>query len=119
MARKQLLECSFLIPVRRDRILSDGKAHRKLVWAWLEAELSAFGGATRASELYLGWYLDRQTGERVDDRSRKYFVALPHGRVDELRALLRRACAEFAQKCIYLNVASRVEFVEGGGNAPS
>jgi hypothetical protein len=119
VAKKRLVECSFLVPARRDRILSDGKAHRRRAWAWLEGELSAFGGATRAPELYRGWYLDRQTGERVDDRSRKYFAALPPGRVDELRALLRRACSEFAQKCIYLSVAGLVEFVEGDADVPN
>jgi hypothetical protein len=99
--------------------LSDGKPHRRPAWAWLEAGLSAFGGGTRAPQLYQGWYLDRQTGARVDDRSRKYFVALPRGRLEELRALLRQACEVFAQKCIYLSVAGRVEFVEGGSDAPT
>jgi hypothetical protein len=113
------LECSFLIPVRRDRILSDGRPHRKTAWAWLESGLSAFDGATRASSLYPGWYPDPQTGKRVDDRSRKYFVALPRARVEELRALLRQACGMFAQKCIYLSVVGRVEFVEGSDDAPS
>jgi hypothetical protein len=27
MARKKLVECSFLIPIRRDANLSDGEAH--------------------------------------------------------------------------------------------
>jgi hypothetical protein len=118
VAGKPLLECSFLIPVHRDRNLSDGKPHRKTIWAWLERELSAFGGATRAPHLYSGWYLDPDTGEPVADRSRKYFVAVSRARLDELRDLLRRACHEFCQKCIYLSVAGRVEFVEGGGDAP-
>jgi hypothetical protein len=112
VARKRLLECAFLIPVRRDRILSDGKAHLTTAWAWLEQELLAFGGMTRASD-HEGWYLDPDTGERVSDRSRKYMVAVPQARVEELRRLLRQACARFAQKCIYLSVAGYVEFVEG------
>ena len=117
MAAATLLECSFLIPVRRDPVLSDGGQHRRPAWAWLEAELSGFGGATRAPGLYPGWYTDPHTGERVDDRSRKYIVALPRARVEELRTLLRRACGMFAQKCIYLSVAGRVEFVGGGSDA--
>jgi hypothetical protein len=117
VAAAALWECSFLIPIRRDAILADGKLHRRAAWAWLEGRLSAFGGATRASGLYPGWYPDPQTGQRVDDRSRKYFVALPRSRVGELRALLREACGVFAQKCIYLSVAGRVEFLEGGGDA--
>jgi hypothetical protein len=113
-----LLECSFLIPVRRDRNLSDGKLHRATTWLWLEDELVVFGGATRAPNLYPGWYLDPDTGEQVRDRSRKYFVAVPPARVEELRGLLRRACGKFRQKYIYLSVAGRVEFVEGGSDEP-
>jgi hypothetical protein len=114
-----LLECSFLIPIRRDRNLSDGRRHLAATWAWLEDELYVFGGATRAPDLYEGWYLDPDTGEQVRDRSRKYFVAVPRARVPELRRVLRRACVKFGQKCIYLSVAGQVEFVEGGSDASS
>jgi hypothetical protein len=119
VAAERLYECSFLIPIRRDHLLSDGKPHRKRVWAWLEAGLVAFGGATRAPDLYEGWYFDPQTGQQVRDQSRKYFVALRRGQLDQLRGFLRLACREFQQKCIYLSVAGRVEFVEGGSDAPS
>jgi hypothetical protein len=118
VAAERLYECSFLIPVRRDRILSDGKLQRARTWIWLQHELLVFGGATRAPDLYEGWYLDPDTGEQVEDRSRKYIVAVPRARVEELRELLRQACGEFQQKCIYLSVAGRVEFVEGGSDAP-
>jgi hypothetical protein len=113
VAKRRLLECSFLIPIRRDRNLSDGKSHLTTVWSWLEEELCVFGGATRAPDLYEGWYVDPDTGKAVRDRSRMYIVAIPRARVEELRAILRRACEEFAQKCIYLSVAGYVEFVEG------
>jgi hypothetical protein len=113
---ERLFECSFLIPLRRDRILSDGRPHRRKAWTWLDEELSPFGGASRAPEPYEGWYRDRETGERVTDRSRKYFVAVPRAQLDELRGVLRQACVEFQQKCIYLSVAGRVEFVEAEGN---
>jgi hypothetical protein len=119
VAAERLYECSFLIPIRRDRILSDGKPHPRNAWAWLNDRLSAFGGATRATELYEGWYIDPQTGDQVKDRSRKYFVAVPRARVDEVRGLLREACGQFRQKCIYLSVAGRVELVAGGSDVPS
>jgi hypothetical protein len=119
VAKKRLLECSFLIPIRRDRLLSDGKKHSKSAWAWLDDELFAFGGATRATEHYVGFYLDRQTGEQVWDESIKYFAALPRRQVDQLRGLLRQTCGRFGQKCIYLSVAGSVEFVEGESDAPN
>ncbi len=112
VAKKRLLECSFLIPIRRDKNLSDGKVHRTTTWTWLEQELGVFGGATRAPD-HTGWYLDPDTRERVTDRSRKYIVALPRARVESLRNILGEACDRFAQKCIYLSVAGYVEFVEG------
>src|SRR5207253_33554 len=77
LAAKTLLECSFLIPTRRDKNLSDGRAHRERAWKWLHDQLYQFGGGTRAKELYEGWYEDPDTSERVEDLSRKYFVALP------------------------------------------
>jgi len=37
---------------------------------------------------------------------------LPADKVDDLRAMLRRAANTFDQRAIYLSVAGRVEFVE-------
>jgi hypothetical protein len=108
-----LLECSFLIPVRRDRNLSDGALHRAPAWEWLDDRLFEFGGATRANALYEGWYLDPDTRKPVSDLSKKYVVAVAPSRVRRLRALLREACVVFCQKCVYLSVAGHVEYVEG------
>lgn len=117
MARKGLLECSFLIPIRRDSNLSDGRMHGRIAWSWLEGELEQLGGATRSRELYEGcWYLDPDTAKRVKDLSRKYFVAVRSREVERLRAVLRRACAVCRQKCLYLSIAGVVEFVEGLGH---
>jgi hypothetical protein len=113
MARQALTECSFLIPIRRDRHLSDGKLHRPNAWQWLEERLFEFGGATRATEYYEGWYMDPDTNEAVRDLSRKYIVALPRRRLARLRSLLQEVCTVFQQKCIYLSVAGSVEFVGG------
>jgi hypothetical protein len=113
VARKKLLECSFLIPLRRDRNLSDGKAHKPAAWKWLTTELYAFRGGTRSRSQEEGWYEDPDTGEQVTDLSQKYTVALPRAEVRQLRALLREGCVVFAQKRIYLSVAGHVEFVEG------
>jgi hypothetical protein len=51
-------------------------------------------------------------------RAHPAIVAVPRARVEELRELLRQACGKFQQKGIYLSVAGRVEFVEGGSDAP-
>lgn len=91
MAQRRLLECAFLIPVRRDKNLSDGERQGSEAWEWLDDELYVrFGGRTIAPGLYKGIYEDPDTGERVPDRSRKYIVALGSHKVRELRALLKK-----------------------------
>jgi hypothetical protein len=108
-----MIECNFLVPIRRDENVSDGGEHERWLWTWLDAELyRRFGGGTEAPGLYRGFYIDPDTNERVNDRCRKFFIALPEDEVDELRQLLRGVCFLFEQKCIYLNVGSRVEFVK-------
>jgi hypothetical protein len=113
VAKKRLLECSFLIPFRRDALLSDGKPHLRSAWRWLEDSLLPFEGGSRDTAPTEGWYPDPDTGARVWDRSRRYVVAIARKRVDELRAVLAEACRVFRQKSIYLSVAGHVEFVEG------
>ena len=66
-----------MIPLHRDKNLSDGRRHKRAAWRWLDSELYEFGGATRAKESYQGWYIDPDTGNRVTDESKKYFVAVP------------------------------------------
>src|SRR5688572_25916571 len=113
MATERLVECAFLIPIRRDKNLSDGKPHRPGLWDRLRDELQErFGGWTLAPGLYTGGYIDPDTGEPVTDRSRKYTVALARHRIDDLRQLLAQVCKDFKQKCIYLSVAGSVEFIE-------
>jgi hypothetical protein len=112
VARIRLLECAFLMPLRRDAILSDGRLHAKTTWNWLKEQLMDFGGGTEAGELYKGWYPDPDTGQPVTDVSKKYFVALARSEVGRLRSLLQEACRAFQQKRIYLSVAGYVEFVE-------
>ena len=108
-----MIERSFLIPIQTDKHLSDGGDQEKWLWAWLDAELfRRFGGATQSEGLYQGFYIDPDTNERVSDRCLKFFVALRDEQVEDLRQLLQGACFLFQQKCIYLNVGGRVEFVK-------
>ena len=95
MARERLLDCTFLIPTRRDSNLSDGKAHHPRTWKWLRCQLYQFGGGTVAGDLAEGWYLDRETGQAVTDRSRKYTVAVRRALLGPLREVLREACRVF------------------------
>ena len=112
MIAPRQIECSFLIPIRRDADLSDGALHAMELWEWLNNELfDRFGGRTVAPGLYDGFYRDPDTQERVADQSHKFIVAVSAVQLDELRALLAEVCVEFQQKCIYLSVAGEVEFV--------
>ncbi len=105
-------ECAFLIPMERDAILSDGQLHSIEAWEWLRDELFVrFDGVTQAPGLYSGAYRDPDTGQRVNDESRRFIVAIPEDQVEELKAILRIACEVFQQKCIYFSVAGSVELV--------
>ncbi|MBC7856733.1 MAG: hypothetical protein IAF94_25160 [Pirellulaceae bacterium] len=107
------IECSFLIPLRRDAALSDGELHPVEAWEWLRDELYAqFGGQTLAPGLYQGFYQDPDTGEQVLDESYRFIVAVSEDKIPDLRRLLQAACVMFAQKCIYFSRAGIVEFIK-------
>jgi hypothetical protein len=110
-------ECSFLIPLRRDKLLLDGKLHTRKTWEWLKSELlTRFEGFTFARQAYPGKYIDRYVRRPVADESRKFFVAIPLKQLDELRELLRVACNKFKQKWIYTVCcgARRVHWTRSG-----
>jgi len=108
------IECSFLIPIRRDANLSDGEPHAKEAWNWFEATLlAAFGGRTIAPGFYHGAYTDPDTHQPVADESVRFIVAASESDIALLRTILSIACTVFQQKCIYLSIAGRVEFIGG------
>ena len=112
MSQPFVLECTFLIPLHRDANLSDGLLHETDAWEWLDNELFIrFEGGTEAPGTFRGFYRDQDTGKRVNDESRQFTVALLSERLDDMRAVLREACAIFEQKCIYLSIAGQVEFI--------
>lgn len=112
MAAGYVLECSFLIPLRRDAEISDGELHAPQAWQWLRNELySRFDGWTIAPGIYEGAWKNARTRQPIHDQTRRFIVALAEERVAELRQLLRDACEQFDQQCIYLSVAGEVEFV--------
>jgi hypothetical protein len=112
MTQQSVLECSFFIPLKRDGHLSDGAKHEEDAWQWLRNELYVrFSGITTAPGIYQGVYVDPDTRDQVSDESFRFIVAIDELQIDSLRLLLRAACIMFAQKCIYLSVAGRVEFI--------
>ncbi len=58
-----------------------------------------------------GEYEEGPTSSATQDESRKYWIALPEEKVEDLRQMLRRAANTFDQRSIYLSVAGRVEFI--------
>ncbi len=122
MTPPRMVECSFLIPIYRDTQLSDGEPHTIEAWYWLKDRLwDAFRGATIAPGLYHGFYEDPDSGDQIQDKSRKYIIALTDdaASLDLLRDLLCDACSVFHQKMIYLSISGRVEFIRGANHDTS
>lgn len=116
----RIIECSFLVPIRRN---SNRRRHRPMMWALLTNALRrTFGGfsgprrifAFRGIDTVAGEWTDSRTGRTVKDQSRQFVVALPEEKLDDLRALLRKAAHSFDQEEIYLSVRGEVEFVKPG-----
>lgn len=112
----EYFECAFILPLLRN---SDRQPHAPRFWRELEDVVNStfVEGSSGPEQLFQiaptpGRYTD-QHGRTVHDESWRYFIALPEERIDELRALLRRACNTFDQEAIYLSVAGRVELVVG------
>jgi hypothetical protein len=92
-----------------------------VVWRLLQDALLGTFGALSGPEPVLyyrkpdavpGAWRPEEGEEPVEDSSRKYTVAVPAHRVDELRALLRRAGNSFDQRVMYLEVGGYAEFLE-------
>ena len=114
----QIVECSFFVPLRRDANLSDGAVHPKEAWTLLDMEMfDRFGGGTTAPGKNRGFYTDPDTKQRVGDESRRFIVAVPEAELDRLRLFLSGVCVMFGQKCIYLSIAGRVEFIGPAGSS--
>jgi len=65
----------------------------------------------RGDALVPGEYEDCPQKPPIQDSSHRYLLAIPEARVEDLRALLRKAARTFDQKAIYLAVRGDVEFV--------
>ena len=70
MTNDYLVECGFLVPIRRDSRLSDGKPHEATAWDWLYDELfDAFGVVRFSNVLEIADWRDPH-GAAVHGRSR-------------------------------------------------
>lgn len=111
MVRQKMPECVFLIPLVRD---SDRQPHSPILWELLRYALRRkfegfhFDIATVQGE----WSPSGDPENLVQDECRKFTVAVPEERIDELRSLLRRAGNSFDQRAVYLAVAGYVEFLK-------
>jgi hypothetical protein len=113
---EKLVECSFLVPLVRD---TDRVAHPPIAWTlFQDAMREVFPkGHTGPELVYMevetvpGEYVDEEAKKVVSDVNRRYIVAIPRSKLEDLRQLLRKAARTFDQKAIYLSVAGEVEFV--------
>ena len=72
-------------------------------------------GAGRGDALVPGEYEESPGSPPVSDTSRRYILAIPESKVNDLRLLLKLAAHTFDQQAMYLSVAGTVElFVDGG-----
>jgi hypothetical protein len=113
---ERLIQCEFFVPIVRN---SDKKPHQPSAWTQLGNEIRRVfpaghsGPETfyRGDALVPGEYEDSKDEPPIQDTSRRYLLAIPEAKVDDLRLLLRRAANTFDQKAMYLSVKGEVEFV--------
>lgn len=104
----------FQIPICEDEKVGTGAKHSISRWKTLQDALEEnFGGWSKFGSSEGGWK-DPERGIVVHDKCRVFEVDVAEGRLDELRALLRRACLTFCQKCIRAVILGRAEYIYGG-----
>ena len=116
MMDERLAECAFLIPIVRN---SDKQRHQPVAWTLLGKDIRRVFSAGhsgpetfyRGDALLPGEYEDNPGEPPIPDESRRYLLAIPANKVDDLRQRLRKAANTFEQKAIYLSVKGDVEFV--------
>ena len=115
MTERQV-QCEFFVPIVRN---SDKVPHQPSAWMALGNEIRrAFpaghsGPETfyRGDSLIPGEYEDVPKEPPIADESRRYLLAIPESKVDDLRRILRKAANTFDQKAMYLSVKGIVEFI--------
>jgi hypothetical protein len=110
------VQCEFFVPIARN---SDKQPHQPIAWTVLGNEIRRVfpaghsGPETfyRGDALVPGEYEDNPGEPPIKDTSRRYLLAIPANKVDELRQLLRKAANTFDQKAMYLSIKGDVEFI--------
>lgn len=113
---ERLVQCEFFVPILRD---SEKKPHQPSAWMALGTEIRRTfpaghsGPETfyRGNALIAGEYADCPQEPPTKDESRRYLLAIPAAKVNDLRQLLRKAAKTFDQRAIYLAVKGDVEFI--------
>ena len=109
-----LIETSFLIPLKEDRRVGNGDFQPMSRWKYLHEQLYLkFEGYSIERGLFNGCYRDEDTGERVYDVSRKFYVAVKQKDLNIIRTFLKEAATTFCQKSIYFAITGKVEFIKG------
>jgi hypothetical protein len=104
------VQCEFFIPNVRD---SDKKPHQPVAWNLFANEIRRVfpAGHTgpetfyRGDALGPGEYEENPSAPPVKDVSRRYILAIPDVKVNDLRLPLRMAAHTFDPQAIYLAVA--------------
>src|SRR5438105_3914686 len=101
------VQCEFFIPIVRN---SDKKPHQSIAWNLLVNEIRRVfpAGHSGPETFYRG---DALVPGEYSDTSRRYLLAIPEGKVNDLRLLLKMAAHTFDQQAMYQSVAGTVEFV--------
>lgn len=113
---EHLVQCEFFVPIVRN---SDKKPHPPSAWNALGKEIRHVfpaghsGPETfyRGDSVVPGEYADAPDEPPIQDSSRRYLIAVPEEKIDDLRTLLRKAANTFDQLAMYLAVRGNVEFV--------
>jgi hypothetical protein len=108
----QKIETSFLVPIKEDADLGNGRPHSKEKWETLRLFLeNLFDGQTRARDTYPGTWVDTSTNKTVSDESRKYFVDVKRRDIKKMKDVMRLVAIMFKQKCIRFEYQGKVELI--------
>ncbi|MCX6348109.1 MAG: hypothetical protein NTV79_01195 [Candidatus Aureabacteria bacterium] len=114
--KERIVQCEFFIPIVRN---SDRRPHQSISWILFADTIRKMfpaghsGPETfyRGDTLLPGEYEGAPGTPPIKDESRRYILAIPESKVNDLRILLSKTANTFDQESIYLSVAGYVEFI--------